>query len=157
MLRIILGVILGYVAMFVVIALCFSAMFLIGGPSFAFKGDTLNVTTGWTIGALLFALIAAAVGGIVAKLVGGLRGDTAAKALAALILILGVTLAIVHMSGPRPVPAKPVSQLTNSEAGQYAVSPTWYEFTSAILGAVAAIAGSRLVGRKTTRAELAAA
>ncbi len=148
--RVIAGPISGYIAMVVCVILCIAIVWFSLGPAFAFEDNTFNASLGWTITMLICGLGAAVVGGIVAKTVGG--NSKAVVGLAGLILVMGVlTIVGQSMSDPvlPPEGMKP-DGLSFNEAGQYAKSPMWYNYSIIVAGIIGALVGGSLIKDKPT-------
>jgi hypothetical protein len=135
MARLIAAVVAGYIAIALFTIVTFTAMWMIGGPAFAFRGESLAVTLGWSTGAMILSFAGAVVGGLVARSVAGARSDTALRALAVLLVVLGLGLAIAHVTMKRPAAPKPVTEMSSSEAATYAQAPAWFDFTVPFVGA----------------------
>jgi MFS family permease len=153
MLRIIGAVIAGYVVLAVIIFAAFSVTYKALGPSFAFEAGTVEVTPGWMALATLVNLAAPIAGGFVAAKIG--RSQTAVRALAIVLLVLGVAAAAMSVSAPpKQVPDRP---LTTMEAAAYAHQPTWYTFALPVIGTVGVLIGGALARKREAAAAPAAA
>ncbi len=146
--RSIAGAVVGYIVLALIIMGCYTAAFLGLGPSFAFQSDgSTNVTMGWLMLMVVVSLLAAVAGGYVAAMVGGGSGARAVQFLLVLVLVLGVISAVAEMGKEVPADLNP-SQLSNIEAAQYAVQPTWFAFTVPVLGMVGVWFGGLLYRRR---------
>lgn len=152
--RVIVGPIVGYVAMVAFVVGCIAAAWFSLGPEFAFEDDTFKASLGWTLTMLLSGLVAAIIGGCVAKLIGGNDfGSKAVFGLAGLVLVMGVVTIISQSMFDAPVPPEDLetSGVTFAEAGQFAKSPTWYNYAIIVVGVVGTlIGGSALKGKSAT-------
>jgi hypothetical protein len=148
--RTILAVVLGYVVMAVLVLLGIVAAWSFIGPQGAFEGETVTASTLWSTTGLVCGFIAAIVGGLVAAKVGNHPTHLPVKALAGLVLVLGLLLAVAQLwKEPEPLPAgKTVETLTFFEAGAVAMSPAWYNFTVPWVGAAGVWIGGVLLIRK---------
>ncbi len=90
MFRGILGVIAGYIVMVFIVFAGLTGLWLALGESFAFKEGTKEVTTAWIAVDLPLAFIAAILGGLVTALVAPSPTRRPVKALAGLVLVLGL-------------------------------------------------------------------
>ena len=100
MLRSILGGIAGYVVMFILIFVMFTALYLGLGADRAFTPGTYQVSVLWIAVSTVLGTIAAIAGGYIAALAG--KGMTAVKVLAGIILVMGlITVAMVAMTARR--------------------------------------------------------
>lgn len=140
--RPIAAVIVGYLVMAIFIMITFSVTWMIVGSSFAFEPGTVNVTSRWIAIAVVLSIAGALLGGWTAAKIARSAGPV--RALAALVFLLGVALAIVHLRIERPLPSKPISELRTYEAANYAVQPVWYDFALPLIGAIGVATGGAM-------------
>lgn len=154
--RFTLSAVAAYVIYFVWIVVMFSVLWLMLGASFAYFPGSTRVTAGWLLAATPVNLVGAMLAGWLAGVMS--RGDRrAVNGLAALVVILGLAVAIVHLGADRSLPpGKVPSQLSAQEAGQYSIQPTWYEFVIPIAAAGAVLAGGGALKRRAAVAHAAA-
>ena len=97
----------------------------------------------------LFGFAAAVAGGWVTCRIGNHPTNLPVKLLAGFVFLLGLVLAVLQLgqTPPQLPEGMTVSELVFTEAGQYAVSPTWVTCLLPALGAVGALLGGSL-GRK---------
>ncbi len=88
-------------------------------------------------------------GGWVTCRIGNHPTNLPVKLLAGFVFLLGLVLAVLQLgqTPPQLPEGMTVSELVFTEAGQYAVSPTWVTCLLPALGAVGALLGGSL-GRK---------
>jgi asparagine N-glycosylation enzyme membrane subunit Stt3 len=134
------AVIGGYVVIFLVVFLSFTALYTILGADGAFEPGTYEVSTVWLIGSFLLGLTAAVAGGYVCA---SISPGMAAKVLAGLVLVLGLVQAVMTMnpvSDPRPTvrPADTANLVAMANARQ----PTWVMFANPIMGAAGVLIGA---------------
>ncbi len=98
MLRKIIGVVAGYVAMAVLIFILFTVLYLILGADGAFQPGNYQASGTWLVLSFILGLIAAVVGGFVCVLIA--KDKKAALWLAGLVLVLGLILAIPQFNVP---------------------------------------------------------
>lgn len=147
--RIIAGVILGYVVMFVVIFATFSLAYAILGVDGSFKPESFEVTGTWVVISLILSIAAALAGGYVCVVIA--RDQQAAMYLAGAVLILGIVMAIPVLTADDSEKLKVrTSDLSNNEAMMQAQQPTWMTLLNPLIGAVGAFYGGRLVKRRET-------
>lgn len=142
MLRSILAAIVGYVALVAVVLAGVATAWMALGGAGAFAGEGPAPSTPWIVLNLLSGLIAAVIGGLVARRIG--RSQSAVRILVGLVLVLGL-LSALFADGPddkEPID-KPVAELGFFEAGQYAAQPTWYNWVVPLVGAAGVIFGGR--------------
>lgn len=153
MLRTIAAVVVGYLAIALFVFATFSIVYLVLGPSFAFDPGTVDVTVGWMVVASVLNVVAAILGGVLAARIG--RSQTAVKALAALVLVLGVVSAVMVMNAPvKQLPERP---LTSMEAAAYAKQPVWYSVLLPLLGVAGVCIGGAIAKKPEGTAAPAAA
>ncbi len=141
--RSILGVVVGYVATVVVVLVGISLTWVVLGGEGSFAGEGPFPSTAWIASALVFGLIAAFVGGLVARKLG--RSGMAVKILVGIILVLGgITALMAEAAYAKRDPVdKPVAEMSLLEAGEHAKNPTWYNWVIPLIGASGALVGGR--------------
>lgn len=164
MFRGILGVIAGYIVMVFVVFAGLTGLWLVLGESFAFKEGAKEVTTAWIAVDLPLAFVAAILGGLVTALVAPSPRRRPVKALAGLVLVLGLGMAAAHLlvdgpggngeePGARVAADAPGEEAQETEAAgtldmweamQEASPPTWYHFTLPFVGVVGVLIGGCL-------------
>ncbi|HRP62269.1 MAG TPA: hypothetical protein PK400_03145 [Phycisphaerales bacterium] len=144
MLRIIAGIIAGYVAM----ALLVIATFFITIQAMGWDG-VLQPNSYWTTDTFNYIVLA---GGFVGAIVGGMvctliaRNGKAVFALVAIVLAFGIGGAVMNMNRPDP-PAR-TSEITLEDLNAHGKEPTWYGFGKIVIAAAGLLIGSSLVSRK---------
>ena len=156
MLRIIAGIIVGFVIMAIGVAAVFAITMLAIGGSAIFSNNPgeamdrlLQPGTYWTtntfnIIVLVGGFIAAIIGGLVCKLISG--KSIASLALAVIVLALGVLSGVQNMKRPDPPARSSDVKLTDLQT--HGKEPNWFAFSKAIAGALGVVIGSSLVARK---------
>lgn len=142
MARKIIGVIVGYVTMFVVVFLSFTILFLIISSDGAFQMGSYQVSTTWIILSFVLGLIAAIAGGLVCVLIAKER--KIALWLAGIVLVLGFLLAIPALLGETELNTVRKGNVDNIKAMQNAKQPPITLILNPIIGAIGVLAGSRL-------------
>ena len=143
MVRNILGVVAGYLAMFVFIFLSFTILYLLLGANGAFEPDTYEVSLVWIIISFVLSLVAALLGGYVCVLIS--KNQKAALVLAGIVFILGIALAIpALMDAENEVHEMRKADVPNLEAMQNAKQPPLVALLNPIIGAIGIFAGSKL-------------
>ena len=135
------GVILGYLVMFVIVFLTFSGAFLLLGVERTFQPASYDVTMTWNVVSVVLSLVAAAVGGLVCVVVA--KSPTGPRALAALVLLLGLVMAVPVLTGP-PAPPTRGPEVGNTEAMMNARQPVWAALANPFIGAFGVLLGARL-------------
>lgn len=144
MFKAILAVIVGYIAMAVVIIVCFTGLQLALGTEKVFEPGSYNASMLFNVCALAISFVAAVIGGIVAGAIA--RRMAPAKVFAAIVLVLGFLMAFGNLNKPDPGPR--AGDITPFEAAQKAKQPNWYAFTIPVLGAAGVLVGASLITRK---------
>lgn len=134
MLRPLLGALVGYVTIVIWTMACLSAIWVLGGPSFAFEPGTTRLTSAWAGVALLLGFVGAFLGGWIASIGGGESGRRAAMILAAAVLAVGVWSAVARTRPKPPEPPRSMARLKAWEVSRHAIQPRWYAFLTPIVG-----------------------
>jgi len=147
MIRTIAAVIVGYIVSVVLTVVGIFVAWAVFGVEGAFAENSTVASTAWSLTILVLGFGAAVAAGATAAKIGG--SQTGVKVLAALMLVLGLGIAVMSM-GVEPV-AVPVEwadgEVSFLEAGEVASSPTWYNFAVALVGAVGVLLGGSLAAR----------
>lgn len=147
--RSILGVILGYVVMFLVVFLTFSGAYLAMGADAAFQPGKFEPSTLWLVVSFILGFIAAVAGGCTCVWIA--KNTKAALGLAALVVVLGLAMAgMMMMEPPDARPAARTGDVPNMEAMQNARTPLWVAFVNPFLGAAGVLIGARLRGEPSS-------
>lgn len=143
MVRNILGVVLGYVAMFAFVFITFTGLYFLLGADGAFQPDTFEVSLVWIVISLILGLAAAVLGGYLCVLIS--KNQKATMVLAGLVLVLGIAMAIpVLGDSSNEVQEMRNDNTPNMEAMQKAKQPPLVALLNPIIGALGVFAGSRL-------------
>ena len=138
--RAILGVILGYLAMFVVVAVAFTTMHLGLGTERVFRPGSFEASPLFLVCAVVVSLAAAILGGLVCASIA--RAPKPPVVLAGIIFVLGVLSAGMSMSKPAAGPR--TGDITPMEAAMRATQPQWYSWSLPVIGAAGCMIGARL-------------
>lgn len=143
MARSIIGVIVGYIVMFILQVAAFMTIYTIVGPDWSFKPASYQASTRWTVMQFTVVLITAIIAGLVCALIA--RGGKAPMVLAGIILVLGLALGALAITMK---PANPnevrTGDVPNMEAMSKAQHPMWVIFLGPVIGAVGAVIGGKL-------------
>lgn len=143
MVRNILGVVLGYVAMFAFVFITFTILYFILGADGAFESGTYEVSIIWIIISFILGLVAALLGGYLCVLIS--KNQKAALVLAGLVLVLGIAMAIPALNdSTNEVQEMRIADVPNMEAMQKAKQPPIVLLLNPIVGALGVFAGSKL-------------
>lgn len=140
------AVVLGYVVMAVVVFIFFTLAWLVLGADGAFAPGTYEVSGVWIAMSIVVGLVAAILGGFVCAVIA--KSATPPKVLAAIVLVLGLAMAIPELGGEAP--AERPAEVSMSEATQNAGQPGWILLLNPLIGAVGVLVGSRLKGLGTS-------
>ncbi len=141
MLKAILSVIAGYAAYFTVLFCSFTTLYLSIGAQRAFEPLTYNVSGLWIGSSIVVSLIAAAIGGLVCTLIARRAGPP--RALAGIILGLGLLAAVLSLAAPRQDPGPRLDTTANIEAMTKAKMPLWIQIVNPIISAATVLAVAR--------------
>lgn len=143
MVRNILGVVLGYVAMFAFIFITFTILYFILGADGSFETGTYEVSTIWIIITFILGLAAAILGGFLCVIIS--KNHKAALVLAGLVLILGIAMAVPALGdSANEVHEMRNKEVPNMEAMQKAKQPALALLLNPIIGTLGVFAGSKL-------------
>lgn len=145
-LRILLGVAFGYVAIMAFVFVSFSLVYLAMGPDTANRPNSYEVSAVWVAVSFVLGFVAALAGGWVAAVIS--HRTSGPKVLAALVLLLGLVMAIsmvtstqAQTAGPRP------ADVGAMEAMQKSITPVWVGLLNPLVGAAGVLLGGRF-GRR---------
>jgi len=143
--RSILGVVAGYVVMFLLIFLTFSAAYLAMGADAAFRAGNYEPSTLWLVVSFALGFLGALAGGCTCVWIA--KRVKAAHALAALVMVIGLATAGMMMGAASDArPTARTGDVPNMEAMMNARQPLWVAFVNPFLGAVGVLLGARLKG-----------
>ena len=146
MARAIIGVIVGYVVMFILNFLGFVTLYAVIGPDQAFKPGLFLASNKWIAISFVIIFITGTIAGLICAAIA--KGGKAPLALAVVVIALGLLLAIPAMmkaqANAKLVRGRNVPQM---EAAQKAYWPTWTPFTFPIISAIGVLVGGKLKRR----------
>jgi len=146
MLKVIAGVVVGYLVMLMLVVVLGVAVFLALGAERAFAPGAYDPSALWIVLALSCALLAAIAGGWVCAAIGG--AGTAPKVLAGLVLVLG--LLFVYPALNPGADLRPTTRMSGEDfmvSMTNARQPAWIAVMNPILGVVGVFIGGRRRGR----------
>ena len=145
--RAIIGVVAGYIVMFVVVFVLLTGLYLALGADGAFQEGSFAPSMLWILLMLVVGLAAAIGGGLVcAKIAPGSR---APMALAIVVLVLGLLMSIGAFLPPDPeLPTVRSADMSSTEAMMAARTPAWVALLNPIVGAIGVTIGGRMGGRR---------
>ena len=146
MARAIIGVVVGYVVMFILNFLGFVTLYAVIGPDQAFEPGRYLASNKWIAISFVIIFITGIIAGLVCAAIA--KGGKAPFALAIVVIVLGLLLAIPAMmkaqANAKLVRGRNVPQM---EAAQKAYWPTWTPFTFPIISAIGVLVGGKLKRR----------
>src|SRR5439155_18834126 len=93
MLRSVLGVVIGYIVMFILNVAAFVTIYTLVGPDWSFKPGSYQASSRWTVMQFVVLAVTAIIAGLICALIA--RGGRAPLAQAVVVLLLGFGLAIL--------------------------------------------------------------
>jgi hypothetical protein len=140
MLRALGGVIVGYIAMAIFVTVVYIGVFLALGVERAFQPDSYEVSTLWLVISAVISLAGAILGGYVCAAIA--KTMRACKALAAVVVILGLLLCLPAMKRGSSGPNVRAGEIPDLEAMRLGVMPMWAHLLTPVLGAVGVLLGA---------------
>lgn len=146
MVRNILGVIVGYLAMGLFVFASFSILYMVLKAEGAYKPEVWDLSTTWIIASIPIGLVAAVIGGAICRLISKKRG--AVMALAIAVFVLGAASAAYQLTKDAPTDPRPEG-VSMMDASAKAVQPAWLAIANPIIGVIGVgIGGCLLFGSK---------
>ncbi len=137
-----LAIIAGYIAIALIIMLIFTLAYKLMGADGAFKSGTYEVSALWIGVSIFTSLVAAVIGGYITTLLS--RDFKAGVGLAVLLLFLGLFNAYHQDRKDGATSRQRAGDISNTEAMMNAREPLWVAVVNPILGAIGVLAGARL-------------
>ena len=143
MLRSVLGVIGGYVLMFILQFAAFMTIYTVMGANWSFKTGSFHSSTRWMLMQIAVVFVTAAMSGLVCAIIA--KGGKAPLVLAVVVLLLGFALAATHTATQPPdTNEMRTANTPNMEAMVKARHPLWVVFIGPFIGAVGVVIGGKL-------------
>jgi amino acid transporter len=142
--RVIGAVVLGYIAIFVVVFVGLSAFYLALGLGRAFQPGTFEISPLWIMVSLVVGFAAAFLGGRIALRVA--RGVKGPRALALVVVVLGIALALPVLLGTPPELGPRPEDMGPLDAMQQAQTPLVAALLNPLVGALGVLLGGRALG-----------
>ncbi len=135
--------IVGYIVMFVVVFLLFSAAYLALGASGAFQPGTWDPSGVWILLSIAIGVVAGIAGGYVCKAIA--KDAMGPKILIGIVIVLGLLFAIpVFTSSPDVVATARPETVPMFDAMSNAKQPGWVALLNPILGVVGVLLGAKM-------------
>ena len=146
MLRSVLGVIVGYIVMFVLQVIAFMTIYTMMGADWSFKPASYEASTAWTAMQFTVILVTTIIAGLICAAIA--KGGKAPLVLAGVVLVLGLALAFAS-TALRPADTHEIraGNVPNMEAMSKARHPAWVIFLGPVIGAVGVVMGGKLKRR----------
>ena len=143
MARSIIGVIVGYIVMFILQVAAFMTIYTIVGPDWSFEPGSYQASTRWTVMQFTVILVTSIIAGLVCAIIA--KGGKAPLVLAGVVLLLGLALGALAIT-MRPADTHEVrtGNVPNMEAMSKARHPMWVVFLGPVIGAVGIAIGGKL-------------
>ena len=143
MARAVVGVIVGYILMFLLNFAGFVTMYAIYGADKSFEPGLYQASTTWIASTFVLILITGLIAGLVCAAIA--RGGKAPLVLAIVVIALGLALAIPAMLKAN-VNSKLVrpADVPQMQAAQMAYYPLWCPFTFPLISAIGVFVGGKL-------------
>ena len=143
MARSIIGVIVGYVTMFIINFAFFVGVYAVIGPDNAFKPHRFLASNRWILIAFAGTFVTAIIAGLICAAIA--KGGKAPLALAVLILVLGWLLAVpAVMKAQKNVDMIRMGDVPSMEAAGKAFYPIWVPFAFPVIQGIGAVIGGKL-------------
>jgi hypothetical protein len=143
MLRSVLGVIIGYIAIALIVFTGLTTAWLILGADGAFEPGVYEISTTWGAAAIAVNLIAAIIGGVVCMKIARQRG--AVITFAAIVFILGLIVAIPTITAEETEPAARPDDVSMAVAMRDAEQPVWFCLMNPVTAALGIMIGGMLI------------
>lgn len=144
MLRNVLGVIVGYIAIAAIVFVGLAVAFFVLGVDKVYEPLLFDVTMLWIIVMLAVGFLAAFIGGAVCKMIA--RSPKGSMALAVVVLVLGGVMAAVE--GMKETPAVPpvrTGETSMTEAMMNSKQPMWVSIANPIIGVIGVMIGASII------------
>lgn len=141
MLKSIIAVVVGFIAMTIFSIAAFCCVYLGLGADRAFQPESYDISTLWMVVMVVLSLIGGVVGGLICAAISKSMG--VCKVFAGIVLALGLLSGIVTTLKDRPDTARS-GDVPVFEAGQVAQTPLWLCLLNPVLGAAGVLLGARM-------------
>ena len=143
MLRSVLGVVIGYIVMFILQVAAFMTIYTIVGADWSFRPRSFEASTRWTVMQFAVVLVTTIIAGLICAVIA--KGAKAPLALAVVVLVLGLSLAAAATAlKPADTHEVRTGNVSNMDAMNKARHPTWVVFLGPFIGAVGVVIGGKL-------------
>jgi hypothetical protein len=147
MLKSIVGVIVGYAAMFIFFFAAFTGCYAALGADRVFQADSYEVTTLWIVVAVVVSLLGSTLGGYICARIS--RNMRTCQVFAFIVFFLGLLACIPAMKRDPDSPNVRAGEVENLQAMQLAVTPMWVHLLTPVLSAAGVLVGASIKRRGT--------
>lgn len=140
MIRTILGVIVGFVVLFLVQFVILSAAYLLLGVDGTFQPGSFALSPLWLVVQAVFTLAAGIIAGKVCRVVSGRGWSTIPFVV--LVLVLGLLASIPFLLRSEAVPAR-LGEVSTLEAMSSGRAPKWFQVAMPFVSALGIVLGGR--------------
>ncbi len=148
--RVPLGVVLGYAAMAIIITIGFAVAFLALGAESVYAPESWEPSRLWLGIDVGLALVAAYFGGVVATMIGRRRAGLLLAFIVAIAGIVMATVAAGSLEDFKDRPAVPTADMSFIDSGKWTEMPGWLPWAHAGIGFVGVLIGTSRAGRRAT-------
>lgn len=148
--RVPLGVVLGYATMAIIVMIGFTIAFLALGAESVYAPKSWQPSTLWLGIDVGLALVAAYFGGVVATMVGRRRAGLLLACIVAAVGIAMATIAAGALEDFQDRPAVPSADVSFTDSGKWTEMPGWLPWAHAGIGFVGVLIGTSRAGRRAT-------
>jgi hypothetical protein len=145
MLRLILGVIVGYAVIFVFFFATFTGAYFALGVERIFQSDSYEVSTLWLVLSALLTLCGSILGGYICAAIS--KSRRTCRVLAGIVLIILILFCIPKMRDEGPHVR--AGEVSNMDAMRLTQMPIWMHLLNPVLAAVGVLLGARIRLRPT--------
>ena len=140
MLKSIIAVVVGFIAMALFSFVAWCCVYLVLGADRAFEPESFDVSTLWMVVMVVLSLIGGVLGGFICAAISKSMG--VCKVFAGIALALGLLSAIVTIMKERPETPRS-GDVSVFQAPNVAQTPLWLCLLNPVLGAVGVLVGAR--------------
>jgi hypothetical protein len=141
MLKAIIAVVVGFIAMTIFSIAAFCCVYLAIGADGAFQPGSYDISTLWMAAMVVLSLVGGVVGGLICAAISKSMG--VCKAFAGIVLALGLLSGIVTTMKEQPDTARS-GDVPVFKAAEVAQTPLWLCLLNPVLGAVGVLLGARM-------------
>jgi hypothetical protein len=142
MLRAILGVVVSYAVLFFLWMALFFGVYALLGPERVFQPDSYEVANLWLVLTGVITFGGAMAGGYLCAIIS--KSNRACQVLAFVVFLIAILLCIKAMRRDTGGLHIRAGEVTNREAVELAVVPTWMHLLNPVIGAAGVLLGARI-------------